>query len=168
MSMPAKVESCFTGNHSDISLRIFMNGTTQNTENNNFGKIRLFRGFSSQLLLVTIAYAMVLAPLSADAADESLKGQVRGLYSSFRATFAVTSPGGGIQTGKIMHQYPGKLRVETASGVIAINGTHLWVHNKRPALCARQDVRSLGGSILGAMANYKPSGFKIVETPLNN
>lgn len=93
--------------------------------------------------------------LFADSAYEALKGQVKGLYSSFRATFAVTSSSGQIQTGKIMYQYPGKLRVETATGVIATNGTHLWVHNKSSPLCARQDVSGTGGGILGILASYE-------------
>ncbi|AFM12822.1 LolA family protein [Turneriella parva] len=95
------------------------------------------------------------APLHADGAYESLKGQVKGLYSSFRATFAVTSSSGQIQTGKIMYQYPGRLRVETGTGVIATNGTHLWVHNKSSPLCARQDVSGTGGGLLGILASYE-------------
>jgi len=94
-------------------------------------------------------------PLQADGAYDSLKGQVKGLYSSFRATFAVTSSSGQIQTGKIMYQYPGKLRVETGTGVIATNGTHLWVHNKSSPLCARQDVSGVGGGLLGILASYE-------------
>ena len=104
------------------------------------------------LLLVLVFTAR---NLYADAAYESLKGQVKGLYSSFRASFAVTSAGGQVQTGKIMYQYPGKLRVETATGVIATNGTHLWVHNKGSSLCARQDVAGVGGGLLGVLASYE-------------
>lgn len=105
-----------------------------------------------------IALALLMcsfAPLHADGAYESLKGQVKGLYSSFRATFAVTSSSGQIQTGKIMYQYPGRLRVETGTGVIATNGTHLWVHNKSSPLCARQDVSGTGGGLLGILASYE-------------
>jgi outer membrane lipoprotein-sorting protein len=94
-------------------------------------------------------------PLQADGAYDSLKGQVKGLYSSFRATFAVTSSSGQIQTGKILYQYPGKLRVETGTGVIATNSTHLWVHNKSSPLCARQDVSGVGGGLLGILASYE-------------
>lgn len=101
-----------------------------------------------------IVFLFGASALSADAAYDALKGQVKGLYSSFRATFAVTSSSGQIQTGKIMYQYPGKLRVETGTGVIATNGTHLWVHNKSSALCARQDVSGVGGGILGILASY--------------
>jgi outer membrane lipoprotein-sorting protein len=108
-----------------------------------------------RLILLSIALPLLTTALSADAAYDALKGQLKGLYSSFRATFAVTSSSGQIQTGKIMYQYPGKLRVETGSGVIATNGTHLWVHNKNSPLCARQDVSGVGGGILGILASYE-------------
>ncbi len=106
-------------------------------------------------ILFSVMLPLLTSTLSADAAYDALKGQVKGLYSSFRATFAVTSSSGQIQTGKIMYQYPGKLRVETGSGVIATNGTHLWVHNKNSPLCARQDVSGVGGGILGLLASYE-------------
>lgn len=54
-----------------------------------------------------------------------------------------------------MYQYPGKLRVETGTGVIATNGTHLWVHNKSSSLCARQDVGGVSGGIMGILASYE-------------
>lgn len=104
----------------------------------------------------TVLLLMALAPaLYADAAYEALKSQVKGLYSSFRASFAVTSSSGQIQTGKIFYQYPGKLRVETGTGIIATNGTHLWVHNKSSSLCARQDVSGVSGGLLGILASYE-------------
>ncbi|HNA80457.1 MAG TPA: hypothetical protein PKY99_13425 [Turneriella sp.] len=109
----------------------------------------------ARITLLSISLPLLTTALSADAAYDALKGQVKGLYSSFRATFAVTSSSGQIQTGKIMYQYPGKLRVETGSGVIATNGTHLWVHNKNSPLCARQDVSGVGGGILGILASYE-------------
>jgi outer membrane lipoprotein-sorting protein len=122
---------------------------------------RVFKHAHQKFLLLArvaiVSLALPLAPraLSADAAYDALKGQLKGLYSSFRATFAVTSSSGQIQTGKIMYQYPGKLRVETGSGVIATNGTHLWVHNKNSPLCARQDVSGVGGGLLGVLASYE-------------
>lgn len=114
---------------------------------------RHFHRFFSQTAL--LAFLVAAPSLFADAAYDALKGQVKGLYSSFRASFAVTSSSGQIQTGKILYQYPGKLRVDTASGVIATNGTHLWVHNKSSSLCARQDVAGVGGGLLGVLSSYE-------------
>lgn len=114
---------------------------------------RHFHRFFSQTAL--LAFLVTAPSLFADAAYDALKGQVKGLYSSFRASFAVTSSSGQIQTGKILYQYPGKLRVDTASGVIATNGTHLWVHNKSSSLCARQDVSGVGGGLLGVLSSYE-------------
>ncbi|MCX7632959.1 MAG: outer membrane lipoprotein carrier protein LolA [Turneriella sp.] len=103
------------------------------------------------------AFFFATRKLCAQSAYEQLKGQLKGLYSSFRASFAVTYSSGQIQTGKIYYQYPGKLRVETATGVIATNGTHLWLHNKNSSVCARQDVSGLSGGLLGLLANYEGS-----------
>jgi outer membrane lipoprotein-sorting protein len=122
-----------------------MNGKTLNAAD---------RFFLARIFIISLL--IPARSLSADAAYDSLKSQVKGLYSSFRATFALTT-GGGMQTGKIFYQYPGKLRVETSGGVIATNGTHLWVHNKSSALCARQDVSGVGGGLLGILASYEGS-----------
>ncbi|MBV6492970.1 MAG: hypothetical protein LDLANPLL_00977 [Turneriella sp.] len=117
-------------------------------EKNSFSRLISFFAFC------TIFVFALPASLYADAALESLKGQVKGFYSSFRANFTISS-GSGMQTGKIMYQYPGKLRIETPTGVIATNGQHLWVHNKSSPLCARQDVSGVGGGLLGILSSYE-------------
>ncbi len=113
------------------------------------------RALFRKLWLLPSALLLSSSSVFADAAFESLKANVKGLYSSFRASFAVTSSGGSVQSGKILYQYPGKLRVETGTGVIATNGQHLWVHNKGSSLCARQDVGGVGGGILGVLSSYE-------------
>ena len=93
--------------------------------------------------------------LLAQSVYDAMKEQVKGLYTSFRASVAITSSSGQITTGKIMYQYPGKLRLETATGIIATNGTHLWIHNKASAICARQDVSGVSGGLLGVLSRYE-------------
>ncbi|HRP69227.1 MAG TPA: outer membrane lipoprotein carrier protein LolA [Turneriella sp.] len=107
-----------------------------------------------RIFSVAIFSFVLTTSLHADAAYESLKNNVKGFYSSFRANFTISS-GSGMQSGKIMYQYPGKLRIETSTGVIATNGQHLWVHNKSSPLCARQDVGGVGGGLLGILGSYE-------------
>ncbi|HMY10920.1 MAG TPA: hypothetical protein PKC74_04825, partial [Turneriella sp.] len=79
------------------SPTIFMNGRVFKHAHQKFCLARI--------TLLSISLPLLTTALSADAAYDALKGQVKGLYSSFRATFAVTSSSGQIQTGKIMYQY---------------------------------------------------------------
>jgi hypothetical protein len=65
---------------------------------------------------------------------------------------------------KFRYQYHGKLRIEAASGAIATNGQHLWVHNKSSSFCARPNV---GGDIVSSV-RMRCGGETVAENPLNS
>ncbi len=97
-----------------------------------------------------------LVPLYAQDALSALKAAAGGMYSSFTANFTYTSSGGAVNSGKIYYQYPNKLHVRTSNGgVIATNGTHLWIYNPASAICARQDVGGSSGGIIGLLSGYE-------------
>lgn len=114
--------------------------------------------------LKAISFALIAAlfifnsSIKAQDALSSLKSKVSGAFSSFSANFSVTNSGGSLSGGKIYYQYPNKLRVNVSGGgVIATNGTYLWLYNPSSGFCARQDVGGSSGGIIGLLSSYEGS-----------
>lgn len=99
----------------------------------------------------------VLPVYAQNNALEKLREAVGDMFSSsFTANFTVTNPQGQTVSGKIYYQAPNKLHLRTSEGgIIATNGTHLWIYNPAVSVCAKQEVSQNSGGILSWLSSYE-------------
>ncbi len=140
-------------------MREYWENVEENSKKAHDPAIQVFLNFLKSLSIPffsAILYFSAITGIRADAALDSLRGKIGGLYSSFTANFSVAGSSGQALSGKIYYQAPNKVHIKMSNGgIIASNGQYIVIYNPASGMAAKQDAGGTSGGILGLLRGYE-------------